>query len=73
MDQGPSNLDLEIHFPAEFSTNPDQTHLSMLTNTIKNDTSLSIRTTRNVYSILEYIPIYTTYKQGYFINPVGIK
>ncbi len=28
--QGYSNLAREIHFPAEFSSNPNQTHLSML-------------------------------------------
>ncbi len=30
--QGSSNLGREIHFPAEFSSNPNQTHLSMLIN-----------------------------------------
>ncbi len=28
--QGSSNLAHEIHFPAEFSSNPNQTHVSML-------------------------------------------
>ena len=30
LEQGSSNLDLEIHFPAEFSSNPNQTHLNKL-------------------------------------------
>ncbi len=30
LQQGYSNLTREIHFPAEFSSNPNQTHLSML-------------------------------------------
>uniref|UniRef100_A0A672N3I9 Transposase Tc1-like domain-containing protein n=1 Tax=Sinocyclocheilus grahami TaxID=75366 RepID=A0A672N3I9_SINGR len=35
VDQGSSNLALEIHFPAEFGSNPNQTHLSMLINVFK--------------------------------------
>ncbi len=35
LDQGSSNLDLESHFPAEFSCNPNQTHLSMLIRVFK--------------------------------------
>ncbi len=31
LEQEYSNLAREIYFPAEFSSNPDQTHLSMLT------------------------------------------
>ncbi len=30
LNQGSSNLACDIHFPAELSSNPDQTHLSML-------------------------------------------
>ncbi len=30
LEQEYSNLAREIYFPAEFSSNPDQTHLSML-------------------------------------------
>ncbi len=33
--QGYSNLAREIHFPAEFSSNPNQTHLSMLINVFR--------------------------------------
>ncbi len=33
--QGSSNLDLESHFPAEFSCNPNQTHLNMLINVFR--------------------------------------
>ncbi len=33
--QGYSNLVCEIHFPAEFSSNPTQTHLSMLINVFR--------------------------------------
>ncbi len=34
-DQGYSNLAREVHFPAEFSPNPNQTHLSMLVNVFR--------------------------------------
>ncbi len=30
IEQGSPTLDLEIHCPAEFSTNPNQTHLNKL-------------------------------------------
>ncbi len=33
--QGSSNLAHEIHFPAEFSSNPNQTYLSTLINVFK--------------------------------------
>ncbi len=33
--QGSLNLAHEIHFPAEFSSNPNQTHLSMLISVFK--------------------------------------
>ncbi len=33
--QGYSNLSREVHFPAEFSSNPNQTHLSMLINAFR--------------------------------------
>ncbi len=33
--QGYSNLAREIHFPAEFNSNPNQTHLSMLINVFR--------------------------------------
>ncbi len=33
--QGYSNLACEVHFPAEFSSNPNQTHLSMLINAFR--------------------------------------
>ncbi len=32
VDQWSSNLSREIHFPAEFSSNPDQTHLPVIYN-----------------------------------------
>ncbi len=30
IDQGSSNLSLEVHSAAEFSSNPDQTHLPVI-------------------------------------------
>ncbi len=33
--QGSSNLAHEIHFPAEFSCNPNKTHLNMLINVFR--------------------------------------
>ncbi len=30
LDLGSSNLAFEIHFPAEFSSNPDQTHITVI-------------------------------------------
>ncbi len=35
VDQGYSNLAHEIHFPADLSSNPNQTHLSMLINVFR--------------------------------------
>ncbi len=35
IEQGYSNLTREIHFPAEFSSNPNQTHLNMLINVFR--------------------------------------
>ncbi len=35
LDQGYSNLAREIHFPAEFSSNANQTQLSMLINVFR--------------------------------------
>ncbi len=35
LEQGYSSLDREIHFPAEYSCNPNQTHLNMLINAFR--------------------------------------
>ncbi len=35
LQQGYSNLARKIHFPAEFSSNPNQTQLSMLINVFR--------------------------------------
>ncbi len=40
LDQGSLTLDLEVHFPAEFSSNPNQTHLNKLIKVFRINTKL---------------------------------
>ncbi len=40
--QGSLTLDLEVHFPAEFSSNPNQTHLNKLIKVFRINTKLQV-------------------------------
>ncbi len=52
--QGSSNLAHEIHFPAEFSSNPNQTHLSMLiSDYVYMDINIQILIRLRQYSVQE--------------------